>query len=81
MTLAAELSPSTGTRSPSPQPPRGGAGRRGAPSDELIVRDGYGIVHERNPLGGRACLGCALPFPCPTALGGEQLQLPTGRAR
>lgn len=33
-----------------------------------------GRVHERNPLGeGHACLVCALPFPCPTAAGGEQL--------
>jgi hypothetical protein len=45
--------------------------------DELaVVRDAAGRVHERNPLGGgHACLACALPFPCPSALEGEQLQL------
>lgn len=48
-------------------------------ADELVVRDDLGRVHERNPLGGTACLGCALPFPCPTALGGEQLQLEVRR--
>lgn len=44
--------------------------------DELaVVRDAVGRTHERNPLGGQACLACALPFPCPSAVGGEQLQL------
>lgn len=37
------------------------------------VRDAIGQVHESNPLGAGACLACALPFPCPTARGGEQL--------
>jgi hypothetical protein len=40
------------------------------------VRDASGAVHERNPLGGNACLACSRPFPCPTAAGGEQLPLP-----
>lgn len=47
--------------------------------EELVVRDELGQVHRRNPLGGHACLGCALPFPCPTAVGGEQLAMEVGR--
>lgn len=44
-------------------------------SGHVAVRDGFGQVHEPNPLGAGACLACALPFPCPTAAGGEQLTL------
>lgn len=40
------------------------------------VRDTSGRVHQRNPLGeGSVCLACAITYPCPTAAGGEQLQL------
>lgn len=47
---------------------------------ELVVRDADGRTHECNPLGaGHACLACALPFPCPTALGGEQLEFEVRR--
>lgn len=44
---------------------------------DLLVRDAAGVVHRANPLGvahGR-CLGCALPFPCPSVAAGEQLVL------
>lgn len=49
--------------------------------EELAVRDAFGQVHRRNPLGVRACEVCGHVFPCPTAAGGEQLAMEVGRGR